>query len=380
MGSFDECKPVMAMIGIQFVYAGLALLSRAAFLQGLNPWVFVVYRQGIGTLIMAPLVCLSSRRNSCWSSFGFRSFAWIFLASLIGVTANQISYFEGLYLTSSTVGTAMSNLIPAITFVLAIISGLEKVNTFSLRSMAKILGTVVCVSGAISMAFLKGPKLLNTKSPPLKSFSNHGGDYWLLGCLLLFGSSSFWSLWMLFQIPISASCPDHLASSALMGLLATIESAIVTFFLGKDLAAWHLNSFLEIGCCLFGGIAMALSFFVQAWCISQRGPVFTAMFNPLCTVIVTVVAAIFLQEQTYVGSLIGALAVIIGLYVVLWGKAKDFKELKMEMHKKLREDESRTVEVIIDKSLEKKNCKADDLKEPLLSLKSADDDKNCTTS
>uniref|UniRef100_A0A2C9UNF9 WAT1-related protein n=1 Tax=Manihot esculenta TaxID=3983 RepID=A0A2C9UNF9_MANES len=252
MGSFDECKPVMAMIGIQFVYAGLALLSRAAFLQGLNPWVFVVYRQGIGTLIMAPLVCLSSRRNSCWSSFGFRSFAWIFLASLIGVTANQISYFEGLYLTSSTVGTAMSNLIPAITFVLAIISGLEKVNTFSLRSMAKILGTVVCVSGAISMAFLKGPKLLNTKSPPLKSFSNHGGDYWLLGCLLLFGSSSFWSLWMLFQIPISASCPDHLASSALMGLLATIESAIVTFFLGKDLAAWHLNSFLEIGCCLFG--------------------------------------------------------------------------------------------------------------------------------
>ncbi|OAY32062.1 WAT1-related protein At4g28040 [Manihot esculenta] len=372
MGGFDDCKPVMAMVGIQIAYAGVALLSRAAFLRGLNPWVFIVYRQGIGTLIMAPLVCLSRRRNSYWFSSGLRFFAWIFLASLIGGTAYQIFYFEGLYLTSSTVATATSNLTPAITFVLAIILGLEKVTTHSWRSVAKILGAVICVSGAISMALLKGPKLLNTKLLPLNSFSNNEGENWLLGCLLLFGSSSCWSLWMLFQIPISASCPDHLFSSALMGLLATIESAIVAFFLVKDLAAWHLNSFLEIGCCLFAGIAMALSFFVQAWCISQRGPVFTAMFNPLCTVIGTVVAAIFLHEPTYVGSLIGALAVIIGLYVVLWGKAIDFEERKTEMHEKLQEDESRTVEVIVDESLENKNGKVDDLKEPLLSLKSAD--------
>ncbi|KAJ9141209.1 hypothetical protein P3X46_031775, partial [Hevea brasiliensis] len=68
--------------------------------------------------------------------------------------------------------------------------------------------------------------------------------------------------------------------------------------------------------------------------------------------------------------------VIIGLWIVLWGKAKDFEELKKEMHMKLQENKSRIVQVIVDESLEKKNCKADDLREPLLSHKSADEDKN----
>ena len=50
-----------------------------------------------------------------------------------------------------------------------------------------------------------------------------------------------------------------------------------------------------------GGIGSGLSFFVQAWVISRRGPLFSAMFNPLCTVIVTILAAAFLHEKIYTG-------------------------------------------------------------------------------
>lgn len=64
-------------------------------------------------------------------------------------------------------------------------------------------------------------------------------------------------------------------------------------------------------------------------------------------------------------SLIGALAVIIGLYAVLWGKAKDLEEIKNEMHPQLQNDQS-PVQLLIDESPEKKNCKAD-LEAPLLS-------------
>ena len=63
--------------------------------------------------------------------------------------------------------------------------------------------------------------------------------------------------------------------------------------------------------------------------------------------------------------MIGALAVIIGLYVVLWGKAKDLEEIKNEMHQQLQNDQS-PVQLLIDESTEKKNCKAD-LEAPLLS-------------
>ncbi|KAJ6923574.1 hypothetical protein NC652_017026 [Populus alba x Populus x berolinensis] len=123
MGGFDAYKPAMGMVGLQFIYAGVALFTRAALVRGLSPMVFVVYRQGIATLIMAPLAYVSKRRSSSGFSLGLRSFAWIFAASLLGVTANQNAYFEGLYLSSSTAASALTNLMPAITFVMAAISG-----------------------------------------------------------------------------------------------------------------------------------------------------------------------------------------------------------------------------------------------------------------
>lgn len=55
MGELDDYKPVMAMVGLQVTYAGLYLLTRTALLEGMSPRVFVVYRQAIATLIIAPI-------------------------------------------------------------------------------------------------------------------------------------------------------------------------------------------------------------------------------------------------------------------------------------------------------------------------------------
>jgi hypothetical protein len=65
-------------------------------------------------------------------------------------------------------------------------------------------------------------------------------------------------------------------------------------------------------------------------------------------------------------SLLGAFAVIIGLYVVLWGKAKDLEEIKQEVVPKLQHDQAKMVQVLRHKSPEKKNTKVD-LEQPLLS-------------
>ena len=61
MGEFDYYKPALAMIELQFIYAGLALFTRVALVQGMSPRVFVVYRQVIATLIMAPIACFRRR-------------------------------------------------------------------------------------------------------------------------------------------------------------------------------------------------------------------------------------------------------------------------------------------------------------------------------
>ena len=59
IGGLYDYKPAMAMIGLQCIYTGLALFTRAALLQGMSPRVFVVYRQGVATLIMAPIACFT---------------------------------------------------------------------------------------------------------------------------------------------------------------------------------------------------------------------------------------------------------------------------------------------------------------------------------
>ncbi|WJZ98460.1 hypothetical protein VitviT2T_016976 [Vitis vinifera] len=193
------------------------------------------------------------------------------------------------------------------------------------------------------MTLLKGPKLLNTEFLPTKSAFGSGGQNWLLGCLFLFAGTCCWSLWLILQVPISATYPDSLSSSAWMCFFSTLQSAVVSFFLEQDPKAWILRSKFELVRCLYsasswsnclqskyfyeqGIIGSGLNYFLQAWCISRRGPLFSAMFNPLCTVIVTILDPLSLHEELYIGSLVGAVAVIIGLYVVLWGKAKDLEE------------------------------------------------------
>ncbi|XP_057967106.1 WAT1-related protein At4g30420-like isoform X2 [Malania oleifera] len=371
MGGMEEHKPVMAMIGMQFAYAGLALFTRTALLQGMSPRVFVVYRQAIATVILAPTAYVLRRREPSRCSLGPKSFSLILLASLVGVTINQNIYFEGLYLALSSTASAMANLIPAITFVMAAFAGMEKINIKRLGSMAKILGTVLCVSGAISMALLRGPKLLNTEVVHKTSAFGLGGENWLLGCLFLFGSACCWSFWFILQVPISECYPDSLSFSAWMCFFSTILSAIVTLFFDQNMEAWNLHSNVEIACCLYAGIiGSGVCFFVQAWCVSKRGPVYPAMFSPLCTVIVTTIASIFLHEEIYTGGVAGSFAVIIGLYVVLWGKARDIDEIEVEKDPKLQNDQSGMVKVSMDESLDKINCKSD-LEQPFLSDKSA---------
>ena len=53
--------PAIAMIGLQFHYAILAIFTRAALLHGMSAKVFVVYRQAMATLALAPIVLSSNR-------------------------------------------------------------------------------------------------------------------------------------------------------------------------------------------------------------------------------------------------------------------------------------------------------------------------------
>ena len=80
----------------------------------------------------------------------------------------------------------------------------EKVHFRNIRGLAKILGTVVCVVGAVSMALIRGPKILNSEFslPIAKSLLGDIKDQnlWLFGCLLVFVSTLCWSFSLIIQV------------------------------------------------------------------------------------------------------------------------------------------------------------------------------------
>ncbi|KAG5407355.1 hypothetical protein IGI04_013474 [Brassica rapa subsp. trilocularis] len=343
MGNVEEYKPVMAMILLQLCYAGVTLSARVTLVKGTSPRVFILYRQVFATIFIFPFLYFSS------------------------ITMNQNLYCEGIYLASSSTGSAMCNIIPALAFLISYLAGYETVNIRNVRGLAKISGTVLCVVGAISMTLLRGPKILNSESTlPLEN--SLLGDLtdqnmWLIGCLCVFASTVCYSLWLTFQVPVSAYYPDHLSLSAWMCLFGTIQCAVVTFFFDKDPNAWIIHSYSELATCLYAGVvSSALAFTVQAWVISKRGPLFSAMFNPLCTVIVTILASLILKEEMFTGSLIGGICVIMGLYIVLWGKAEDVM-INQEQRDITNNSE---VKIQVEDSPNTVNCNGD-LKNPLLS-------------
>ncbi|XP_074271889.1 WAT1-related protein At4g30420-like [Silene latifolia] len=326
MAYLGDHLPALAMVFLQFVTATNSLLNRASLLEGMSPMVFIVYRQTISALVMFPIYYFT-RGKFVRSSMELRTFLLIFL---IGAVLNQFLYYQGLYMTSSSIATATSNLVPAVTFLFAAVLRLEKVDVARLSSIAKITGTIFCVGGAVSITLLRGPKILNSEHSsqltdlPDLQVSESSDQTWLLGCLILMASMCCWSAWLILQAEVTRCYPDPLSLSAWMSLMAAIQAAVIALFTERDPAAWNLTSPLELSSCFFSGIVgSGVTFFIQAWCISKKGPFFSSMFTPLATIITTVLACIFLHEQLYIGSLLGAVGVIIGLYIVLWGKAQE---------------------------------------------------------
>jgi hypothetical protein len=74
---------------------------------------------------------------------------------------------------------------------------------------------------------------------------------------------------------------------------------------------------------LQGFIASGVAFAVQIWCIDRGGPVFVAVYQPVQTLVVAIMASLTLGENFYLGGIIGAVLIIAGLYLVLWGKSKE---------------------------------------------------------
>lgn len=58
---FQRCKPYIAMISLQFGYAGMNIITKVSLNRGMSHYVLVVYRHAFATAAIAPFALILER-------------------------------------------------------------------------------------------------------------------------------------------------------------------------------------------------------------------------------------------------------------------------------------------------------------------------------
>ncbi|KHN00333.1 Auxin-induced protein 5NG4 [Glycine soja] len=215
--------------------------------------------------------------------------------------------YVGIDLSSATLASAMLNLIPAFTFILALIFRMEEVHWRHSSSQAKVLGTLISIGGAFVVILYKGPPIFKThwsNSSNQLQFSQQIN--WILGGIFCVGDSIVCSLWYIYQ----------------QLLFSTIQCAVFALIAVPDPTEWELKFDIGLIGILYQAIAATLiRYILCTWCVLKAGPLFCSMFKPVSIIFTVFMAAIFLGDDLSLGSLIGAVIIVIGFYAVLWGKS-----------------------------------------------------------
>ncbi|KAL6951909.1 hypothetical protein U1Q18_047449 [Sarracenia purpurea var. burkii] len=322
--------PFVAMVIVMCGEMAMLTASKAALNTGINNFIFVVYCNALGTLILLPyFVFRRYRSKSPPISF---SLLWkLFFQALLGKCLMQIAGYPGLNYSSPTLAAAISNLVPAFTFLLAIIFRMEKINIKSFSSQAKILGTTLAISGALVVTLYKGPSILSGAPSPANltdKFLVLDQSKWVLGAAFLTVSYFFSACGNIVQTAIVNEYPDRLTIVFLYNLFGTIQCAIFTLISERNPEAWTLHSGIAIFAILYTGIYITvLMDNVIAWCLLEKGPLYVVMFRPLVIAIAQVMGVIFLRETLYLGSIIGSIVIAAGFYAVMHGQAAEEEDI-----------------------------------------------------
>nr|GMD91137.1 WAT1-related protein At1g43650-like [Ipomoea batatas] len=342
-GCMKPKVPHIAMLIVQLIYAGMALLSKTAIAQGMSPFIFVAYRQAFATIALAPFAVFLDRKNPVSLSYNI---LWkIFLGSFIGITLGLNLYCYAIKYTSATFAAATTNIIPALTFVMAVISRVESLSIRQSHGMAKVLGCVISVLGALVFAFVKGPHVqfihsstqTQTQTSTAKFYSKSGEL--VKGPLLMLLANLVWSMWYIMQSRIVKQYPAKVRLTTLQCLFSCVQSSVWAMAMERDIASWRLKWDVNLVSVIYCGVIVtAITYWLQLWAVEKKGPVFIAVFTPLSLIITATISAILWKEKLYLGSVCGAILLIGGLYSFLWGQNREAEGHKIEADEIIMKD------------------------------------------
>lgn len=333
-------KPTLIMIVVQTILALATIGYKLALNDGMHIPVLVAYRFMFGAAFIVPVAFFVERKKR--PKLTWKIISYGFLCGLFGGALGQNLYLESLALTTATFASAMMNLVPAMTFIVAVCLRLEKLGWNSSAGKAKVFGTIMGIGGAMLLTLYKGPEMniWNTNINLLETTHHHGpapgrhqsGRDLALGVVLALAGCFCYSIWLIVQAKAAVHYPCPYSITAMMTTWAAIQGVFFALCTEKDWSNWIMGWDIRLLTVFVAGIlGTGVMFTLVAWCIRMRGPLFVSVFNPLLLVMVAIAGSLFLEEKLHLGMVLGAILIVGGLYVVLWGKGKELKKMSQLM-------------------------------------------------
>ncbi|XP_058764603.1 uncharacterized protein LOC131638057 [Vicia villosa] len=238
---------------------------------------------------------------------------------------DQNLFILRIHHTTATNAAAMSNIIPALTFVLAFFLRLETINVGNRGCQAKLLGALVTILGAMVMTLIKGPVLFGVSGG--NNNNNHDGvSHVLFGSIFIFAGCLGCAIFVNLQAITLKSYPATLSLTSLVCLMGALEGLEMAFIMEETHfnAAWLVFKWdMNLLSAIYGIVCSGIGYFLEGVIMKEKGPVFLTTFNPLCMVIAAVVSFFLFGEEILLGRAIGAFILCLGLFSVVWGKSGD---------------------------------------------------------
>ncbi|KAK4564854.1 hypothetical protein RGQ29_006782 [Quercus rubra] len=243
------------------------ILIESVTSSGVSALVIVVYEHVIATILLAVLAFFLERNER--PPLSFKILCYAFLLGLLQITLCQLLMTIALQFVSSSYESIGINLVPSVAFVMALFFRQEKLKFWSINGQGKIWGLVLSAAGALVLVLWEGPVLLTSRLSNIQA-----------------------------------------TSDGVIGLIMIVVGVLATNF-------WNI---------MVGIVVTGLSYYVMTWSIKKNGPVFTSAFNPLLVVFSFLLQTFVLGDSAHLGSIVGAVSVIFGLYLILWAKANDMEK------------------------------------------------------